>query len=362
VGVHDSITEDHANDMSTLTVDVLGTAVRVAAPAPVLAQLRAVLVDLEPATSVDRELALAPRGRGFDVHDSGRLIRHGVDPAVAAATVVWRLNAIAAESTLHVLIHAACVAGPLGGGVLLVGGTGAGKSTLAAACVTAGFSYLSDELAAVDRRTGLVTPYAKPLGLGNERLVPASALGIVSGSPATPTALLFPRYGPGLELGMARLDPSWTLVALAAHATNLQVLGGRGLAWLAGLAVACPAFQLTHADAETAVTAIERAVGGPGRPPTPAPLLDPITDDTMTVAVGESLAVLHEPSGRIHLLNPSAAAVWRRAAGMIDRRNTSSLLDAVMDGSVADRPDRPVVAVTVDRLVRTGLLAAPPGR
>jgi hypothetical protein len=193
-------------------------------------------------------------------------------------------------------------------------------------------------------------------------LVPASSLGIVSASPATPTALLFPRYGPGLELSMARLDPGWTLVALAAHATNLGVLGGRGLAWLAGLAVACPAFQLTHADADTAVTAIERAVGGPGRPLTPAPLLDPITGDTTTVAVGESLAVLHEPSGRIHLLNPSAAAVWRRAAGVTNRRNTSSLVDAVMDGSVAGRRDRPAVAVTVDRLVRSGLLAAaPPG-
>ena len=54
---------DHGHEMSTLVVDVLGTAVRIAAPASVLAQLRESLVDLEPAAGVDRELALVPARR-----------------------------------------------------------------------------------------------------------------------------------------------------------------------------------------------------------------------------------------------------------------------------------------------------------
>jgi hypothetical protein len=347
--------------MSSLTVDVLGTAVGIAAPTPVLVQLRAILADLEHARSADRELVLTPGDQGFDIHDTGRVIRFGIDPAAAAATIVWHLNAIAAESTVYVLLHGACVAGPRGGGVMLVGGSGAGKSTLTAACVAAGLTYLSDELAAVDRHTGLVAPYAKPVSLGSERLVTASSLGAVASAPIPPTAVVFPRYEPAADLGMVRLDPGWALVALTAHATNLAVLGRNALVWLAGLAVTCPAFQLTHGDADTAVAAIERAARGAGRQVTPARVLDPITGDTTTVAVGESLAVLHEPSRRIHLLNPSAAAVWQRASGAIGSRNPSSLVDTVLDGSVGSHRDRPVVAVTVERLVRSGLLAAPPG-
>jgi hypothetical protein len=332
--------------VSTLVVQVLGTAVRIAAPAPVLAQLRGSLADLEPAPSADRELALTPRRNGFDLVDSGHVVCRGVAPDVAAATVVWRLNVIAAESTFHVLLHGACVVGPWGGAVLLVGGPGAGKSTLTAACIAGGLAFLADEVAAIDRRTGRVAPYARPLGLDGERLVAASSLGPVATSAATPVALVFPRYEPAAETSVVRLDPGWALAALASHATNLAVLGGTALAWLAGLALACPAYQLTHADAGQATTVITRTAARAGRPVEPAAVLGAITVDTTTVAVGDSLAVLHEPSGSIHVLNPAAADVWRRAA-----------VDAA-----GGRPDGSTTAATIDQLARRGLLAARPGR
>jgi len=359
VGLHHAIAKDHQDDMTALTVDVLGTAVAIAAPAPLLTELRMVLADLEPAPSADRELTLAPTNRGFDLHDDGRTIRRGVDPDIAAATVVWRLNAIAGESATHVLLHGACVVDPLGGAVLLPGGTGAGKSTLTAACVTAGLTYLSDELAAIDGGAGTITPYTKPLALDGERLVPASSLGPVASMPVAPAALVFPRYDPGARLDEVRLDSAWALLALAAHATNLRLLGGPALAWLAGLALACPARQLTHGDANEAVAAVERAAAGPGRRVEPAEVLDPITEDTTTVAMGDALAVLHEPSGKIHVLNRAAAAVWRRAACALDGSNISSLLDAVVDAADGEHPDRSATAATVDRLLRSGLLVAP---
>ncbi len=48
---------------------------------------------------------------------------------------------------LH-LVHAACVAGT-GGGVLLAGFSGAGKSTTAVACVERGLGYLGDDMVAI---------------------------------------------------------------------------------------------------------------------------------------------------------------------------------------------------------------------
>jgi hypothetical protein len=230
--------------------------------------------------------------------------------------------------------------------VLLVGGPGAGKSTLTAACVAAGLAYLADEVAAIDRRTGRVAPYARPLGLDGERLVAASSLGPVATSAATPVALVFPRYEQAAETSVVRLDPGWALAALASHATNLAALGGTALAWLAGLALACPAYQLTHADAGHATTVITRTAARAGRPVEPAAVLGAITVDTTTVAVGDSLAVLHEPSGSIHVLNPAAADVWRRAA---------------VDAAAGGRPDGSTTAATIDQLARRGLLVAPPG-
>jgi hypothetical protein len=333
--------------VSTLAVEVLGTAVRVAAPAPILAQLRESLADLGPAAGTDRELVLAPREDGLDLLDDGRMIRRGVAPDLGAATVVWRLNAIARESTVHVLLHGACVAGPRTGGVLLVGGSGVGKSTLAAACVDAGLAYLSDEVVAIDSRTGLVAPYAKPLSLDGERLVPASTLGSVASTAVAPVALVFPRYRLGADTSVVRLDPAWAFAALASHATNLAVLRRTAVARLAGLALACPAFQLTHADAGHAAGIVAREAERAGTPVAPAPVLEAITAHTTTVAVGDSLAVLHEPSGKVHVLSPAAAEVWRWAAA---------------DRSGGGSREAPTVAETIDHLTRCGLLAALPGR
>jgi hypothetical protein len=347
--------------VSPLNVEVLGEAVAISAPSPLLVELQAVLADIAGGgRSADRELTLSAGEQGFDLRDGGRLVRGDVAPSVAVATVVWHLNAIAAESTDHVLVHAGCVAGPSGRGVLLPGGPGAGKSTLTRASVAAGLTYLSDELAAVELRTGRLVPYAKPFVFEHERLVRASSIGHVvhsatAAEPMTPGTLVFPRYVPGARLTNVALDSGWALLALAAHTTNLAAAGGRGLAWLAGMALACPALQLTFGDVRDAVAAVEREVVRRSRPVAPAELLPPIAYDTTAVAVGDALAVLHEPSGSVHLLNAGAAAVWCRAAGAADAVDPTS-------GAMAERgADQAMTAATIDKLVRAGLLPEPAG-
>jgi hypothetical protein len=343
------------DDLNDLAVQVLGTVVRLRAPAGVLDELRAALIDLPRARAPHRLVELAEADDGLVLLDRGRVVRRGIEPGLGAATAVWHLNAIATEATGHVVLHAACVADEPGGAVLLPGRSGAGKSTLAAACVTAGLGYLSDELAAVNVHHGTVTPYPKPLSLDEERLVAASTLGMSVSTPTAPVAIVFPRYEPGADLHEVPLDLGWTLLALAAHTPNLAALGGRGLAWLAGLAVACPATQLTYGEASLAVPAVRRAARSPAVRVIPAPTLAPVTPGTTAVALGEELAVLHHPTGQVNLLNRTAAAVWRGAAATVDR---VTAVDAILSSEETAGLDPATVAATIDHLVSTGLLAA----
>lgn len=95
--------------------------------------------------------------------------------------------------------------------------SGGGKSTLTAALVLAGFSYLSDEGLCVEYDTGIVTPYPKPislaprsrsaLGLGDrstngsvfEVAYSMSELGGRLGEPGPLTDIMFPTYSEHLE-------------------------------------------------------------------------------------------------------------------------------------------------------------------
>lgn len=353
--------------LSALAVDVLGTPVVVRAPAAVLDELRPALADLSTGPSADgpgaeRRLLLAEGAEGLTLHDGDRLVRSGIAPVVAAATVVWHLNAIAAEGTGHVLLHAGCVADEAGGAVLLPGRSGAGKSTLTAACVAAGLAYLSDELAALDPATGTMVPYPKPIGLDGERLVAASALGGGPvAAPTAPTALVFPRYEPGRPLREVPLAPGWALLALVAHAPNLAALGGAGLAWLAGLALACPARQVIHGDAGAVVPLARELAGRAATPLAPAPLLDPVTPTTTTVALGTELAVLDHRTGQVHLLNPAAAAVWCATPAVVDDIDAPTHAAAVVrELARSGAPMAPDdVSATLDQLVRAGLLPRP---
>jgi Coenzyme PQQ synthesis protein D (PqqD) len=83
--------------------------------------------------------------------------------------LAWDVNqqAVRFAGPDRLLLHAAAVAaGEIG--VLLSGPSGSGKSTLAGLLVRSGFDYLTDELVAVGRRTGLLYGYPRALSLRSE--------------------------------------------------------------------------------------------------------------------------------------------------------------------------------------------------
>jgi hypothetical protein len=266
---------------------------------------------------------------------------------------VWHLNAIVTEAVDHVLVHAGCVAGAFEGAVLLPGRSGAGKSTLTAACVGEGLHYLSDELAGLHLDHGVVSPYARPIGLDHEHLIVASGLGRVLQRPAAPAAVVFPRYEPGATLRAVPLDAGWALVALAAHSPNLAALGPRGLAALGGLALACPAVQVTYGDAAEAVSVVRDLAARRGSRITAPPVIDSLIPGLTAIALGEELGVLHGASGRVSLLNPAAAAIWQHVAGSGSSRTE---IESLIRGDDGPALSRSVIEATIGRLRHDGLL------
>ena len=332
---------------------MLGTAVTLRAPEPILTELRAVLTDLESGAAPTRHLNLEAEPDGhFRLLDADTVVRGGIAPSVAAATVVWRLNAIAATTSHHLLIHAGCVTGERA--VLLPGRSGAGKSTLVAACVDAGLSYLSDEYTAVDLAAGSIVPYAKPIGLDGDRLVAASRLRPGSvGSSRPPGGIVFPCYESDAPTSVTALDPGRTLMALAAHATNLAIVGGTALPWLAGIASTCPAWQSTYGDTTEVVAHVCEAARAPGRIVRPSEIVGPITSTTTTVTLGDELAVFDERTGNVHILNPGASFVWMCVPDAPDEAHISEVAFAHAPVGALERLD---IAATVDHLVASGLL------
>ncbi|MEO9240184.1 MAG: hypothetical protein ABI418_19075, partial [Jatrophihabitantaceae bacterium] len=80
------------------------------------------------------------------------------------AAALAGLTELAVSRSPLLCIHAGVVLGRAGV-LAFPGQSGLGKSTLTAALVRAGFGYLSDETLALQRRTGRVARFARPLGL-----------------------------------------------------------------------------------------------------------------------------------------------------------------------------------------------------
>lgn len=78
--------------------------------------------------------------------------------------LLGEINRRAIDEMEYFGVHAGVVASG-SGAVALPGASGAGKSTLVAACLRAGFDYLSDESLCIDYSTKSVIPYPKPLSL-----------------------------------------------------------------------------------------------------------------------------------------------------------------------------------------------------
>lgn len=138
-------------------------------------------------------------------------------PADQAFTMFeWGLNwCIAAHAHQYLIIHAAVIE-RRGKGVILPAPPGSGKSTLCAALVNSGWRLLSDELALLDMRSGLIFGMARPVNLKNK------SIEVVSN--AFPRAVLtqpVPDTAKGTIALMKPPSESVTAVSLPVRATHV---------------------------------------------------------------------------------------------------------------------------------------------
>jgi hypothetical protein len=111
------------------------------------------------ACSAPYSLLLGPgEPAAFRVFHGDAVLIEGAEANAVLPYFFWHVGLQAARRTgSYLLVHAGAVSSPFGDGLVLPGSSGAGKTTLVAALVRAGFGYLSDETAPLDpvsRRRG----------------------------------------------------------------------------------------------------------------------------------------------------------------------------------------------------------------
>jgi hypothetical protein len=204
--------------------------------------------------------------------------------------LVRALNARAVQSWPGVACHAGGVVRD-GVGVVLPADTEAGKTTLTAGLVRAGFGYLTDEAVAFRRGTATIEPYPKPLSidpgswslfpelephadLGDDDYkktqwqVPPDAIRIDAAASACAARLLvFPRYVQDAPTELNPLGRAEALVELAKNTFSFNTNSRAALDALAIVVRVVDCYRLTVgtlADGVAAVTALVEDVAAGG--------------------------------------------------------------------------------------------------
>lgn len=160
---------------------------------------------------------------------------------------------VAAEAQKYLFVHAGVVAWN-GRAILIPGRSFSGKSSLVAALIEAGATYLSDEYAVLDAG-GQVHAYAKTLSLRDEEGHPRGcysieALGGQAADGPLPVGLILSAtYQAGARWRPRLLTPGRALLTLLDNTVQVRKQPGMALGILQKVAADAPAFQSKRGEA-----------------------------------------------------------------------------------------------------------------
>jgi len=215
------------------------------------------------------EVAGHRRGDRSRVLVGGELVAEVADRDAVVDELASAIDfAVAEHATERVYLHAGVVA--WGDRAIVVPGRSlSGKTTLVAALVRAGATYLSDEFAPIDRE-GRVWPHARPLSVRAEGTTgpgsptPVAAIGGTAGTEPLPIGLVVhTRHVPGARWQPTELDDADGLLRLLDNAIVARTQPERALAFLAPVAAAARVLEGPRGDADVAAAQILLAATGP---------------------------------------------------------------------------------------------------
>jgi HprK-related kinase A len=197
----------------------------------------------------------------------------------------WGLNwCVSTQAHQYLIIHAAVVE-KNGLAAILPAPPGSGKSTLAAGLGLSGWRLLSDELALVDRKTGLIQPLPRPVSLKNrsievirrfapEVFVNRPSHDTVKGTvahmrppgdsvlrqheAARPGWVIFPKWEAGAAATLTPRSRAQTFMFLAQNAFNYSHLGADGFRVGTALIDQTSCYDFHYSHLHEAVAAFDR--------------------------------------------------------------------------------------------------------
>jgi len=325
----------------------------------------------ESGETVDHELRLDRNEAGATLTIDGSRAHRSVNvPNVVDHLVSWCNRTTIESRSDHVNIHAAGLVAPIRAGrarcIVVPGEPGAGKSTLAAAALAAGWGYLSDEVISIDD-AGIAHPYAKPvtikppslpllgldpdqrrLGARQMRWYPTPReLGGTVADPMVPEALVFADYEPEADTELTPMSHTEAALAVAANCQDELDAGGAALLRLARLAMTTTAARLRQRDLRAAVELLadlpapepphhEARVLSP--PPPPAgPIRGPrVVDGVVGVILDDGVVVHHPATAVLVALDPLAGVIWQLLDGSTPQLDLARELADAFDHPVDD--------------------------
>lgn len=223
----------------------------------------------------------------YDFRLSGNHFRYATE-AIAVPIFEWGFNWLATSfSTRYLSFHAAVVE-KNGVAVVLPAPPGSGKSTMCALMMLHGWRLLSDEHCYIDRTSGLIVPFVRPVSLKNNSidvigrydasfasqasfddtlkgrmkyLAPTPVSWSQATTPAKAGFVIFPRYvATRTQLEITTLPEAELFMAMLQNSFNFTVFGEEAFDLLADFTGSVQAYTLEYSDNSQMLAWVETLV------------------------------------------------------------------------------------------------------
>jgi hypothetical protein len=220
-------------------------------------------------------LVTGNRTGAYEVRMDGTPVATATTVSGIVTALVHHVNRQAIDGEYAVMSHAGGVERD-GVGFVFPAHMEAGKTTLTAGLVRAGFGYLTDEAVAFDWDSGEIEPFPKPLSIdeGSQFLFPELRPGVAPGDEAPPEGqwqvpaaairpdalgqpcaarfVIFPRYEEGVVTQLAPVTRAEALVEMARNTFEFKERPRRALDVLAEIVRGAECYRIavgSHAEA-----------------------------------------------------------------------------------------------------------------